>query len=241
MTPGPCSWSSDSKRPGECPVSEPELSLVLASSSPRRRELLARLGLPITAVVPEVDETREFGESPVIYVQRVAGAKARAAAAAYPDRPVIAADTSVVVGDEVLGKPVDLADAARMLRRLRGRAHAVLTATAICWAAREASHLEAATVVFTSFSDDILQWYLATGEPHDKAGAYALQGKGAMLVARIEGNAQAVVGLPLARLPALFAAVGLRLRAPGNRLSLVRSTTSAACIHSSAGTPSAGT
>lgn len=208
--------------PGDRPVSETELPLVLASSSPRRRELLARLGLPVTHVTPQVDETRRVGEPPTVHVQRVAIEKARTAAAAGHAQPVLAADTSVVLGDEVLGKPVDLADAERMLRRLRGRPHTVLTATAVRWGEREASRLDAATVAFVPFSDDILRWYLATGEHHDKAGAYALQGKGAILVARVEGNVQAVVGLPLARLPALFATVGLRLEARGDRLAVVR-------------------
>ncbi len=202
-------------------MSHVELPLVLASSSPRRRELLARLGLPVRHAIPAVDETRTADEPPIVHVQRVASAKAKAIARAYPETPVIAADTSVVVGDEVLGKPADLADAANMLRRLRGRSHIVLTATTVCWNGHEAGHLDAVTVVFAPFSDDLLQWYLATGEYRDKAGAYALQGKGAVLVARIEGNVQAVVGLPLARLPGLFAAVGLRLSTRGDRLVLL--------------------
>ncbi len=225
MTAGRWCSSGHSRRESECSVSESELSIVLASSSPRRRQLLDRLGLPVTHAIPKIDETRRAHEPPVVHVQRVAGAKARAVATADPNAAVIAADTSVVVGDEVLGKPADLDDAARMLRRLRGRPHTVLTATVVCWAGREASHLDAVTVVFTAFSEDLLRWYLATGEHRDKAGAYALQGKGAMLVERVKGNVQAVVGLPLARLPALFATVGLRLEARGDRLSLVRTVT----------------
>lgn len=197
------------------------LRLILASSSPRRQELLARLGLPMTCVVPVIDETPAPNEPPVAHVQRVALAKARAVATTHPDEPILAADTSVVLGDEVLGKPADLGDAAHMLTRLRGRAHTVLTATAVAWAGRQAMHLDAVRVVFSPFTDDVLQWYLATGEHRDKAGAYALQGRGALLVERVEGNVQAVVGLPLARLPALFTAVGLRLAAAGDRLALV--------------------
>lgn len=197
-----------------------ELPLVLASSSPRRQELLARLGLEFTIVTPAVDETRQAGEPPIVHVQRVAREKASAAAAAAPHLPVLAADTSVVLGDEILGKPTDLDDAERMLRLLRGRSHTVLTATAVQWGERRGGHLEAARVEFTSFSDELLRWYLGTGEYRDKAGAYAVQGRGALLVARVEGNVQAVVGLPLARLPALLAAVGLRLRAREDRLTL---------------------
>lgn len=197
-----------------------ELVLVLASSSPRRQELLARLGLEFITVTPAVDETRRVGESPIVHVQRVARDKASAAVAAAPHLPVLAADTSVVLGDEILGKPTDPGDAERMLRLLRSRAHTVLTATAVRWGERGASHLEAARVEFTSFSDELLRWYLGTGEYRDKAGAYAVQGRGALLVARVEGNVQAVVGLPLARLPALLAAVGLRLCAREARLTL---------------------
>lgn len=177
----------------------------------------------MTCAVPAVDETPLSDEPPVTHVQRVALAKARAVAATHPDEPILAADTSVVLGDEVLGKPADTADAARMLKRLRGRAHTVLTATAVAWAGRQAMHVDAVRVVFSPFADDVLRWYLATGEYHDTAGAYALQGRGALLVERVEGNVQAVVGLPLARLPALFAAVGLRLAAAGNGLALVGS------------------
>lgn len=206
--------------PADQPVHADELMLVLASSSPRRRELLARLGLEFTTVTPAVDETRQVGESPIVHVQRVARDKASSAVALGPHLPVLAADTSVVLGDEILGKPTDPEDAERMLRLLRGRAHTVLTATAVQWRERRASLLEAARVEFASFSDELLRWYLATGEWSDKAGAYAVQGKGALLVARVEGNVQAVVGLPLARLPDLLAAVGLRLQARENRLTL---------------------
>lgn len=209
-------------------MGEREVALVLSSSSPRRRELLARLGLPLSCVVPNVDESRHGGEPPAGHVQRVARSKAREAAKSFPGLPVLAADTSVVLGDEVFGKPADAGEAERMLRRLRGRPHTVLTATAVRWGDREAVHLEAATVVLASFSNEILGWYLATGEWEDKAGAYALQGKGALLVERVEGNVQAVVGLPLARLPALFAAVGLELRPHAGGLSL-QPATSAPC------------
>ncbi len=196
----------------------PSLPLVLASSSPRRRELLARLGLAVSYAVPEVDESRRPGEPPAVHVQRIASAKARAAAALHPHAAVLAADTSVVLGDEVFGKPRHRADAARILFLLRGRAHTVLTATTLMWSGQEVSHLEAATVTFANFSDELLHWYVATGEGDDKAGAYAVQGKGAILVARVEGNVQGVVGLPLARLPGLFAALGLRLQRQGEGL-----------------------
>ncbi len=194
--------------------------MVLASSSPRRRELLARLGLSVSYVVPAVDESRQPGEPPVVHVQRIATAKARAAAALHPDAAILAADTSVVLGEEIFGKPRHRAEAAKILTLLRGRTHTVLTATAVIWAGREVSHLEAATVTFANFSDELLHWYVATGDGDDKAGAYAVQGKGAVLVARVDGNVQGVVGLPLARLPGLFAALGLRLHRRGEVLVL---------------------
>lgn len=184
---------------------------------------MARLGLDTILFAPEVDERPYPGEAAVSHVQRVALRKAQSAAVAHPHLPALAADTTVVLGDQIYGKPQDIDEARGMLQRLRGRPHTVLTATAVRWGQQEACHLEAARVFFNPFSDALLEWYLATGEAFDKAGAYAVQGKGALLVARVEGNVQAVVGLPLAPLPRLFAQVGLELVAAGDRLLLLPS------------------
>jgi septum formation protein len=198
------------------------LTLVLASASPRRHELLARLGLETEIVAPDIDETPLPAESPPIHAERVAREKARAVALRHPDLPVLSADTVVVLGDRILGKPADRREAAAMLADLAGTTHTVLTALALRWGEREAGHLEAARVTFVPYSKELFAWYVATGEGDDKAGAYAVQGKGAVLVERVEGNVQAVMGLPLASLPALFARVGLELAADGNRLIVSR-------------------
>jgi len=195
-----------------------ELTLVLASASPRRRELLARLGLETKIVAPDIDETPLPSESPPIHAVRIAREKARAVALRHPDLPVLSADTVVVLGDRILGKPADRIEAAVMLADLAGRTHTVLTALALRWGEREADHLESARVTFVPYSKELFAWYVTTGEGDDKAGAYAVQGKGAVLVERVEGNVQAVVGLPLAPLPSLLARVGLELAADGHRL-----------------------
>jgi septum formation protein len=198
------------------------LTLVLASGSPRRRELLGRLGLDVAVVAPDVDERPVPGEPPPIHALRLAREKARRGAALHPSLPVLGADTVVTLGERILGKPASRADAAAMLADLAGRTHVVLTALAIRWEEREATHLESARVVIVPFVQPLFDWYVATGEGDDKAGAYAVQGKGAALVERVEGNVQAVMGLPLAPLPALLARVGLELAAEGDRLLLSR-------------------
>jgi septum formation protein len=198
------------------------LTLILASASPRRRELLAALGLAIECVPADVDESRRNGESPPEHVLRVAREKAAAVAARRPDSPVLGADTIVVLGDEILGKPADRADAGRMLDLLSGRTHTVLTAICVALDGCEATHLESAAVTFVSVPPALREWYLATGEGDDKAGAYAVQGVGAVLVATVDGNVQAVIGLPLAPLPGLLARLGLLLSAEGAALTLSR-------------------
>jgi septum formation protein len=198
------------------------LPLVLASGSPRRRELLARLGLDPEVVPADIDEAPLPDEAPSLHALRIARAKAEAAAARRPGAPVLAADTIVVLDGEILGKPRDRDQARAMLRRLAGRAHVVITAVAVRCAGREATVVEQARVTFRPVPEPLLDWYLATGEADDKAGAYAVQGRGALLVDRVEGNVQAVVGLPLAPLPDLFARVGLRLEPAGDRLLVSR-------------------
>ena len=194
--------------------------LVLASGSPRRHELLARLGVAVTVAAQDVDESASADEAPGVHAMRVARLKATAAARRYPHRPVLAADTVVALGERILGKPRDRADAFAMLADLAGRTHTVLTALVLAWNGREATHLEQARVTMVPFRRDLVRWYADTGEGDDKAGAYAVQGKGALLVERVEGNVQAVVGLPLASLPDLFGRVGLRLVASGAGLAL---------------------
>jgi septum formation protein len=195
------------------------LPLVLASGSPRRRELLQRLGLRLRTSPAELEEAPGPGESPPAYAMRLARAKATAVARKCSD-PILAADTVVVLGSKILGKPEDRHAADAMLRGLAARSHVVLTATAVQWGSRQAHDLCCARVHFRPLSEEILAWYLATGEWTDKAGGYAVQGKGALLVERVEGNVQGVVGLPLSRLPALLAKVGLRLRHLDGRLVL---------------------
>ncbi len=198
------------------------LPLILASASPRRRALLAALGLVSEVVPANVDESQHDGESPPAHVLRIAREKAAAIAALRRDGPVLAADTIVVLGDTVLGKPVGRADARRMLALLVGRTHAVLTAVCVIWEGRSASHLEVAWVTFASAPPTLLDWYAATGEGDDKAGAYAVQGLGGALVERVDGNVQAVIGLPLAPLASLFAQVGVEVVASGVSLALSR-------------------
>ncbi len=167
--------------------------LVLASSSPRRRQLLEMLGLRFMVARADVQEVRLPREAPAAYARRLARDKARAVPGAW----VLGADTIVVLGEEVLEKPRDAEDAVEMLRRLQGRRHDVITA--ICLLANGVEHEAADTtaVYFRAADDDFLRAYVATGEPMDKAGAYGVQGYGAALVERIEGDFFSVMGLPL--------------------------------------------
>jgi septum formation protein len=183
--------------------------LVLASQSPRRRELLGQLGLILDVRPANADEAVRPGEPPADYVLRVARDKARA----VPGDVVLAADTAVVLGGEVLGKPTGDADARRMLRALSGTVHEVLTAVVV---RRVAIRLELDAVVstrvrFAALSPAAIDWYVGTGEPLDKAGAYAIQGAGGAFVLGVEGSVSNVVGLPLAETAALLRRAGLPL------------------------------
>jgi septum formation protein len=171
--------------------------LLLASASPRRRELLSAAGLEADVEAVDVDEAPVDGETPAAYVERVAGLKAAASALRHPDRAVLAADTTVTIDGELLGKPVDAAEAARMLRRLSGRTHEVLTAVVIAWRGSRAFHLERTAVTMRTLSQDDIAWYVDSGEPRDKAGAYAIQGLASRFITRIEGSYTNVVGLPI--------------------------------------------
>ncbi len=182
--------------------------LVLASASPRRRELLTLLGLTFDVAPADVDETWRNGEAPAVHAERLA--REKAAAVRRPGAATIAADTIVVVDGDILGKPRDRAEAAAMLRRLAGRDHVVHTAIAVWYAEREASAVVATRVWFRALDDAAIAAYVATGEPMDKAGAYGIQGYGAVIVDRIDGDYFTVMGLGLARLMDLFREVGLR-------------------------------
>jgi septum formation protein len=184
------------------------MPFVLASASPRRRELLAAAGIDVTIDPVDVDETQFAGESPAAYVERVARLKAAAGARRHPRDTVIAADTAVVLGDEVLGKPIDAADAARMLRRLSGRDHEVLTGVAVASRGRTQAFVERSVVTFAALSAGDVAEYVATGEPFDKAGAYAIQGGASGFVTALQGSFSNVVGLPMERLLQLIEKMG---------------------------------
>lgn len=170
----------------------------LASASPRRRELLAQIGVPVTQISCAIDESVRPGEVPLDYVQRVTRDKVLAGVAAAPaGMVVIAADTAVVIADQILGKPVDRADGMAMLRSLSGNTHQVITAVAVARDTDVRVQPVITQVRFRTLSDLEMADYWATGEPIDKAGGYAIQGLGAVFVAHIEGNYSAVVGLPL--------------------------------------------
>lgn len=174
------------------------MTIVLASASPRRADLLRAAGLTFDVRVVDADERRLGDESPVVYVARVAALKADGALAA-PDEIVIAADTAVVVDEDVFGKPVDAEQAAAMLRRLSGRAHDVMTGVVIQAGAQRRSFVEVTRVWFDTLSDADIAWYVSSGEPMDKAGGYAVQGLASRFIPRIEGAYANVVGLPVSR------------------------------------------
>ena len=184
--------------------------LVLASQSPRRRELLTLVGLAHEVRPADVDETPLPGEEPVPHAERLARAKAETLAALAPDAAVVAADTIVVIDGLILGKPADAADARATLRRLAGRTHTVFTAVAVARGGRTVSGVEEVQVTFRALDDREIASYVATGEPMDKAGSYGIQGFGATIVERIDGDYFAVMGLPLVRLVGLLGEVGLR-------------------------------
>jgi septum formation protein len=177
-----------------------DVRLLLASGSPRRAELLRAAGFDFDVHPADVDESLHPGETPDSYVRRVAEAKARAVREAAGDRAVLAADTVVVVRDRILGKPLDDGDAAAMLRRLSGRAHKVMTGLTLVRRERLDTRLAVTIVQFAALSDEEIAWYVASGEPFDKAGAYAVQGLASRFVTRIEGSYSNVVGLPVALL-----------------------------------------
>jgi septum formation protein len=187
----------------------PTPRLVLASGSPRRRQLLELIGIPCRVVPSGLDELQLPGEEAAAFALRAARDKALAVAGRGDDLPVLGSDTVVEVDGVALGKPADARQAAAMLRRLAGRAHHVHTGVALTAGARCESLVDTARVRFLPLDDAMIRWYVATGEPMDKAGAYAVQGCGGLLVEGIEGSPSTVIGLPVHRLPDLFARCGL--------------------------------
>ncbi len=185
--------------------------IILASNSPRRRELLHQIGIPFVSRPADVDESAKPGEKPEEYAVRVALDKARTAARKAGEGIVLAADTVVVSGGALLGKPSSPDDAARMLKLLSGREHDVITGVAVIDAGKgfERTAFERTRVKFKALSDREIAAYVATGEPLDKAGAYGIQGKGALLVEKLDGCYFNVVGLPLTLAARLLEEFGL--------------------------------
>jgi septum formation protein len=185
--------------------------LVLASASPRRRELLGWLGVPFEADVADVDERPHPGEPPAALVERLALDKAQAVAARRADTWILAADTTVEIDGDLLGKPLDRREALAMLGRLAGREHRVWTGFALIapGGAVHASRVVTSRVRFRSVPPEALAQYAASGEPDDKAGSYAVQGRGAALIEAIDGSFTNVIGLPLAEVERALAEAGL--------------------------------
>jgi len=180
---------------------------VLASQSPRRAELLAAAGIEFTVRAASVDETPRAGEDPLAYVLRLAGEKAAAVEAA-DDEAVLAADTTVVLDREIMGKPGDAAEASRMLRALAGRRHEVVTGVCLRRGGNSICDSASTAVWFAAMSEAEIACYVASGEPMDKAGAYGIQGLASRFIERIEGSYSNVVGLPVALVYRLLGGVG---------------------------------
>ena len=187
------------------------MKFILASASPRRRELLASIGLAFEVKPSHVPEVHQEGEAPEEYVARLSRDKAQALASEHLDRWVIAADTTVLLGDELLEKPIDKADAARMLATIAGKTHIVYTGVTLQNLGRDHHDTRVAEseVRMLPLSPEEIEWYVATGEPLDKAGAYAAQGIGGVFIESIHGSFSNVVGLPLATLFQMLKRAGI--------------------------------
>ena len=178
----------------------PRLALpkvILASASPRRAEILRSVGWPFETLPQDIDETRRRGEDATTYVERLARTKAEAAAQSRPDALIVGADTTVVIGAEILEKPRDHDDACHMLRQLSGQWHRVLTGVALVESSQTRIACASTEVKFALMSADEIDWYVSSGEPMDKAGAYAIQGPGSRFIEEIRGEYFNVVGLPV--------------------------------------------
>jgi len=183
--------------------------IILASGSPRRRELLAAAGLSVEVDPVDADESVYAGEAPAAYVERVAIAKATIGARRHPDAAVLGGDTTVVLDGHIFGKPEDDGDARQMLERLSGRPHDVLTGVALAWRGAMRARVEKTTVWFRPLSAHDIAWYVASGEPRDRAGAYAIQGLASRFIPRIDGSYGNVVGLPVTAVLALLEDAGI--------------------------------
>lgn len=171
--------------------------LILASGSPRRAEILRSVGWDYEKHVADIDETELPGEKPEAYVQRLAREKAEAVAGNYKDTIVLGADTTVVIDELIIGKPVDYDDARRMLKMLSGRTHEVLTGVALCRNGETSVGIQSTKVTFKEMNDAEIEFLALNGEPLDKAGAYAVQAQAALFIEGIEGDYWNVVGLPI--------------------------------------------
>ena len=171
--------------------------LILASGSPRRAEILASVGWEFTKHVADIDESERSGESPEDYVERLAREKTEAVAAEHTDEIVLGADTTVVIDGQIIGKPIDIADARRMLKLLAGNWHEVLTGIAIVQNGETRSAIQRTRVKFAPMSDAEIKFLAERGDPLDKAGAYAVQAQAALFIEGIEGDYWNVVGLPV--------------------------------------------
>jgi septum formation protein len=189
--------------------------ICLASRSPRRRELLTQIGIAHSVRTADVDETPLANEAPEAFVERIALAKARAVAAVETALPVLAADTAVVAGEVIMGKPTDREAAIGMLLSLAGREHRVLSGVALIAGRRERYRLSESRVRFRAISRDEAAAYWASGEPADKAGGYAIQGLGAVFVRQLQGSYSGVMGLPLFETAELLADMGIATLNPG--------------------------
>ncbi|HEY0929338.1 MAG TPA: Maf family protein [Gemmatimonas sp.] len=192
------------------PTTGSPVRVILASQSPRRRELLTLVGITHEVRPADIDETVLDGEAPVPHCERLARGKAQVLAVAEPDAVVIGSDTIVVVDGAILGKPRDRSDAIQMLERLSGRSHTVYTAVAVAHGGQVRSGVEAVDVQFRVLDRALIEAYVDTGEPMDKAGAYGIQGYGATIVERVDGDYFAVMGLPLGRTIMLLRELGFQ-------------------------------
>ena len=186
--------------------------LILASSSPRRKDFITKLGLNFQIVKPDADETVLVGESASDYVKRMAIEKANIVAALHSNDIVLAADTIVVCDNRILGKPVNREDAKNILRLLSGRTLEVMTAVCIIKGDEEIEIFEVTKVTFAPLTEELIDTYVASGECDDKSGAYAVQGIGAMLIQKVEGSVSSVVGLPICQVRCALEKLGLKAR-----------------------------
>ncbi len=189
-----------------------DYDLILASSSPRRRDYLEKMGVRFVIMKPDADETIMVGESPSDYVARMAAEKAQIIADLHPGEVVLAADTIVVCHDMIIGKPTDREDAKRILRLLSGRTHEVMSAVCIIKDEVEKNFTVTTEVTFAPLSEELIDTYVASGECDDKSGAYAVQGIASMFVSKVSGSVSAVVGLPICQVREALAEFGIKPR-----------------------------